>query len=192
MRKDAEPRPPINIFDTPAFLRRSQKQRNLIANGIGYGVLKPEITKSAHLMDRAEDDFQTARHELKHGSVIDEQREARKTRMSIIPGVGYRGVTQFAINPSIPIEQRAWIVLVASVASGVEDNIATLDYSHRGRGSDEAQAENAANIISIVKYRGRVSASSIKAEAKSIAGSVVSSRITEAEVWNLVDRKEVA
>ena len=191
MRDKESPRP-INIFETPAFQSRTQKRRNLIANGIAHGALKPEITKSVKLMDQAEDDFQTARHELKHGGVIDEQRNATRLRMSIIPGLGYRGVTQFAISPSIPIEQRAWIVLIASVASGAEDNISTIDYSHSGRGSDEAQANNAANIISIVKYRGRVDPSSIKAVAKSIAGSIVSSRINETEVWDLVHKKEAA
>lgn len=192
MARELELPKPINIYETPAFQRRSQKRRNLIVNGISYGALKPEITKSETLMDQAEDDFQTARHELKHGSVIDELKNARKTRMSIIPGLGYRGVTQFAINPSIPVEQRAWIVLIASVASGIEDNISTIDYSHQGRGSDEDKGDYAANIISIVKYQGRVNPSSIKAEAQSIAGSIVSSRVTEIDVWDLVNKKEVA
>lgn len=189
MSKEIGPKP-TSIFETAAFQNRSQKQRNLILNGINHGALKPEITKSNSLMDAAEDDFQTARHELKHGVVISEVKNAQRTRMSIIPGIGYRGVTQFAINPSIPIEERAWIVLLASVASGAEDNISTIDYSHRGRGSDEGQANHAADIISIYKYRGGVAPDSIKSEAKSIAGSIVSSRITEVEVWDLVDKKE--
>jgi hypothetical protein len=50
------------------------------------------------------------------------------------------------INPYIPIEEKAWIVLIASMASGVEDNL-PYNYDHSGRGSDEDQSDNYPNPL---------------------------------------------
>lgn len=190
----AESSEPIDMFKTEAFKRKNPARKRKLRRGVELGYIDKFAFVTDESVNQLDDDSAASQHENFHYAALaglEAKGGVTRTGMSILPGEGYRAVTWFAINPNLSIEDRAWIILVSAMGSGAEDHL-NYGYTHVGRGSDKAQEDNAANIISIVKYHGRVKPNEVKSEAKSIADGYVKQYADEHKIWSLTKNKVAA
>lgn len=192
-------KPKLEIVQTtyeekPHFKSLSPSKKRKLRRGVMLGFVPESTLETRDGLRKVDSDSSAAEHETNHWAALvglaSSGYDVTPTSMSVKPSSEYRAVTHFAINPSIPLEQRAWIILVAAMGSAAPDNLG-YGYTHAGRGGDEGQANEAANIISIVKYQRRVSPSSIKQEAREIATEYVKEFKDESLLWKLT-RDEAA
>lgn len=160
--------------------------------GIVLGWIKNSTVKNKKELHSLRDDFEAARHENKHDKVR-AWKGAHRIMKSIIPNYneGYRAVVKFILNTNKPRVDQIEDSIPIALASSVEDNM-DYKYNRGGRGSDLASAWRNAQIVSIFKYRGGVSASSIYSSAMSEASGIVNNDSIEDETWYLMDQKVVA
>lgn len=177
---------------TKAFIGLSPDMQRWARRGITLGWIKESVAKNNKELHLLREDFEAARHENKHDKVR-AWKGASRIMKSIIPNYaeGYRAVVKFTLNPNKSRVDQIEDSIPIALASSVEDNM-DYKYNRDGRGSDLTSAWRGAEIVSIYKYRGGVSASSIYSSAMSEASQIVNDGSIEEETWYLTDQKEVA
>lgn len=189
----SHPHTPIDAFTAPHFLKLSQGKQGMIKEGVGIGVFNKTIVLDKKALHETVSDIDSAEHEDGHWSALIGLENAgygvTRTGMSVVPTDKYRAVTWFSIGSNVPRVERAWITLVAALGSGTGVN---HDYAPKGRGGDEAQGNYAAHVISIEKYRGRVSPGAIIAEAKSVSHGYVKQFSDRGRILRLAAHKTAA
>lgn len=217
MSRESEP---INIFNNPVAERRFQRAKNApeflaipkplekprpkilsgpqlrsLRKGIAMGIFNEGAEEDTHIQKRLKANLKSAIHEGLHWAALAGLENAgyrvRRRNMTVIPNGDYRAATFFSVDQDAPIAEKAWISLVAAQGSGAPD-IFDWEYNHQGRGGDQSQEDHAADIISFVQYRRRVSPAAIKSQARSVSHGYAKQYADQGVILRLVRDLQIA